>query len=187
MHYAASSDDQGLPFNPFKSCTVPRPIGWLSSIGENGVCNLAPYSQWQNLTFDPPLVMFAANQTHDGRRTDTVVNADVDAQGHCRHRDQDAARTITSETHDPCPPHPARPRDDRGADRRHRRESLVDRARSGLGLRRGARDPARVAGGQEIRTRKFALGRSRSNLGMRVDSQPGGATVGAVSAAGAAR
>lgn len=76
MHYAADTDGHGLPFNPFKSCTVPRPIGWLSSIGEDGICNLAPYSQWQNLTFDPPLVMFAANQTHDGRRKDTVVNAE---------------------------------------------------------------------------------------------------------------
>jgi flavin reductase (DIM6/NTAB) family NADH-FMN oxidoreductase RutF len=37
---------------------------------------LAPYSQWQNLTFDPPLVMFAANQLADGRRKDTVINAE---------------------------------------------------------------------------------------------------------------
>jgi flavin reductase (DIM6/NTAB) family NADH-FMN oxidoreductase RutF len=37
---------------------------------------LAPYSQFQNLTFDPPYVMFAANQTTDGRRKDTVVNAE---------------------------------------------------------------------------------------------------------------
>jgi flavin reductase (DIM6/NTAB) family NADH-FMN oxidoreductase RutF len=40
------------------------------------MANLAPYSQWQNLTFDPPMVMFAANQHIDGRRKDTVVNAE---------------------------------------------------------------------------------------------------------------
>jgi flavin reductase (DIM6/NTAB) family NADH-FMN oxidoreductase RutF len=39
------------------------------------VANLAPYSQWQNLTFDPPMVMFAANRYPDGRCKDTVVNA----------------------------------------------------------------------------------------------------------------
>ena len=76
MQFRPGIDPHGLPFDPFKSCTVPRPIGWLSTISAAGVANLAPYSQWQNLTFDPPMVMFAANQTHDGRRKDTVVNAE---------------------------------------------------------------------------------------------------------------
>jgi flavin reductase (DIM6/NTAB) family NADH-FMN oxidoreductase RutF len=76
MHYAPASEPCPLPFSPFKSCTVPRPIGWLSTVSTEGVCNLAPYSQWQNLTFDPPMVMFAANQYPDGRRKDTVVNAE---------------------------------------------------------------------------------------------------------------
>ena len=76
MHYDPRHDDCPLPYSPFKSCTVPRPIGWLSSRSRDGIDNLAPYSQWQNLTFDPPLVMFAANQYPDGRRKDTVLNAE---------------------------------------------------------------------------------------------------------------
>lgn len=76
MHYDPRSDACPLPFDPFKSCTVPRPIGWLSTISRTGIANLAPYSQWQNLTFDPPMVMFSANQHVDGRRKDTVVNAE---------------------------------------------------------------------------------------------------------------
>ena len=76
MHYAPGREKCPLPFSPFKSCTVPRPIGWLSTISTDGIDNLAPYSQWQNLTFDPPMVMFAANQLSDGRRKDTVVNAE---------------------------------------------------------------------------------------------------------------
>lgn len=76
MHYAPGQEDCPLPFSPFKSCTVPRPIGWLSTVSVDGVHNLAPYSQWQNLTFDPPMVMFAANQYPDGRRKDTVINAE---------------------------------------------------------------------------------------------------------------
>ncbi|MEM7671443.1 MAG: flavin reductase family protein, partial [Pseudomonadota bacterium] len=76
MQYDPRSEECPLPFSPFKSCTVPRPIGWLSSISTDGVANLAPYSQWQNLTFDPPMVMFAANQYPDGRRKDTVVNTE---------------------------------------------------------------------------------------------------------------
>lgn len=76
MQYAPSKEECPIPFSPFKSCTVPRPIGWLSTISSDGTHNLAPYSQWQNLTFDPPMVMFAANQYPDGRRKDSVLNAE---------------------------------------------------------------------------------------------------------------
>jgi flavin reductase (DIM6/NTAB) family NADH-FMN oxidoreductase RutF len=76
MDYAPGREPCPLPFSPFKSCTVPRPIGWLSTISAEGIHNLAPYSQWQNLTFDPPMVMFAANAYPGGRRKDTVINAE---------------------------------------------------------------------------------------------------------------
>ena len=76
MDYAPGRERCPLPYSPFKSCTVPRPIGWLSTISKDGQHNLAPYSQWQNLTYDPPMVMFAANQHADGRRKDTVINAE---------------------------------------------------------------------------------------------------------------
>ena len=76
MNYRPGVDDHGLPHDPFKSCTVPRPIGWLSTVSANKTCNLAPFSQWQNLTFDPPMVMFAANQNIWGQRKDSVINAE---------------------------------------------------------------------------------------------------------------
>ena len=69
-------DGHGLAHDPFKSCTIPRPIGWLSTISRGGIANLAPFSQWQNLTWDPPMVMFAANQSVLGGRKDTVRNAE---------------------------------------------------------------------------------------------------------------
>ena len=76
MFYEAKRNDHGLQFDPFKSCVVPRPIGWISTLSREGIPNLAPYSQFQNLTFDPPYVMFAANQKTDGSRKDSVVNAE---------------------------------------------------------------------------------------------------------------
>lgn len=76
MKYTPGDEKNPLPFSPFKSMTVPRPIGWLSTVSPDGVENLAPYSQWQNLTFDPPMVMFSANQYPDGRKKDTVINAE---------------------------------------------------------------------------------------------------------------
>lgn len=78
MHYSTKQGKRshGLPYDPFKSSTIPRPIGWLSTRSKDGVDNLAPYSQWQNLTWDPPMVMFAANQSVLGGRKDTVRNAE---------------------------------------------------------------------------------------------------------------
>ncbi|KAI4741629.1 hypothetical protein E4T50_07953 [Aureobasidium sp. EXF-12298] len=68
--------DHGLPYDPFKACVVPRPIGWISTRSASGTDNLAPYSQFTNLTFDPPYVMFSSNRTPEGKRKDTVVNAE---------------------------------------------------------------------------------------------------------------
>ena len=76
MFYEPLKESHGLAHDPFKSCVVPRPIGWISTISSKGVHNLAPYSQFQNLTFDPPDVMFAANQNTRGQRKDTVVNVE---------------------------------------------------------------------------------------------------------------
>ena len=76
MHYDPREGTRPLPFDPFKSCTVPRPIGWISTISKDGLPNLAPFSQWQNITYDPPIVMFSADQHVDGRRKDTVINAE---------------------------------------------------------------------------------------------------------------
>lgn len=76
MFYEPGKTEHGLPHDPFKSCVVPRPIGWISTISAKGAANLAPYSQFQNLTFDPPYVMFSANQRTSGQRKDSVVNAE---------------------------------------------------------------------------------------------------------------
>lgn len=77
MIYAPGEESHGLPFDPFKSCVTPRPIGWISSRGADGVDNLAPYSQFTNVTFDPPTILFSANRGTDGRKKDSVVNAEA--------------------------------------------------------------------------------------------------------------
>lgn len=76
MHYQPGITPHGLPFNPFKSCVVPRPIGWISTTSADGRDNLAPFSQFQMLNYDPPTVMFSANQNLHGVRKDTVVNVE---------------------------------------------------------------------------------------------------------------
>lgn len=62
--------------NPFKSIAVPRPICWVSTVSEDGIDNLAPYSQFSNVGFNPPYVMFCGHPKSDGSRKDSVVNAE---------------------------------------------------------------------------------------------------------------
>jgi flavin reductase (DIM6/NTAB) family NADH-FMN oxidoreductase RutF len=76
MYYEPGVTPHGLPHDPFKSCVVPRPIGWISTVDAQGRHNLAPYSQFQNVTFNPPIVMFSANQNTGGQRKDSVRNAE---------------------------------------------------------------------------------------------------------------
>lgn len=75
MYYEPGNTPHGLPYDPFKSCVVPRPIGWISTTSVEGIDNLAPFSQFQNITFDPPIVMFSANQRGASGSKDSAVNA----------------------------------------------------------------------------------------------------------------
>ncbi|KAF7901161.1 hypothetical protein EAF00_003382 [Botryotinia globosa] len=51
-------ENSGLPHDPFKSFVIPHPIGWISTTSQSGQDNLAPYSQFNNVSFDPPTIMF---------------------------------------------------------------------------------------------------------------------------------
>ncbi|RMZ72950.1 FMN-binding split barrel [Pyrenophora seminiperda CCB06] len=77
MFYQPGKEDHGLPYDPFKACVLPRPIGWISTLSPSGTANLAPYSQFNNLSFDPPYVMFSANQTPTHSQKDTVRNVEA--------------------------------------------------------------------------------------------------------------
>ena len=65
----------GLPHDPFKSCVVPRPIAWVSSIHPNGAVNLAPFSFFNALASDPPMVMISFTGYHEhGGEKDSLFN-----------------------------------------------------------------------------------------------------------------
>ena len=51
----------GLPHDPFKALVAPRPIGWISTLGKDGSVNLAPYSFFNAVCYNPCIVMFAAS------------------------------------------------------------------------------------------------------------------------------
>ncbi len=60
-------DGHGLPRNPFTAIVQPRPIGWISTRGPMGD-NLAPYSFFNAIAYDPPQVMFASIGRKDSVR-----------------------------------------------------------------------------------------------------------------------
>lgn len=53
---------------------VPRPIGWISTVDEEGRRNLAPFSYFQIASATPPVLLFSAGQ-RDGAPKDSVRNA----------------------------------------------------------------------------------------------------------------
>ena len=59
MFYEPRKRNHGLPHDPFKALIAPRPIGWITSMSARGEINLAPYSFFNGLSAEPPLVMFA--------------------------------------------------------------------------------------------------------------------------------
>jgi flavin reductase (DIM6/NTAB) family NADH-FMN oxidoreductase RutF len=70
-----TGEHHGLPHDPFKSCIVPRPIAWVSSVHPDGAINLAPFSFFNGLASDPPMVMIAFTGYHqDGGEKDTLHN-----------------------------------------------------------------------------------------------------------------
>ncbi|MCC6778506.1 MAG: flavin reductase family protein [Hyphomicrobiales bacterium] len=65
MFYEPRKKNHGLPHDPFKAIMAPRPIGWISSMSAKGEVNLAPYSFFNGLSADPPMVIFCSEGRKD--------------------------------------------------------------------------------------------------------------------------
>lgn len=60
VHFYEPAKGHGLPHDPFKAIIAPRPIGWISTVDEQGRGNLAPYSFFNALSSAPPIIGFAS-------------------------------------------------------------------------------------------------------------------------------
>ncbi len=76
MFYETKLNNHGLPHDPLKACLVPRPIGWITSMSPDGVANLAPYSFFNGVSSEPPMIMFASNGKQPYGRKDTLANVE---------------------------------------------------------------------------------------------------------------
>jgi flavin reductase (DIM6/NTAB) family NADH-FMN oxidoreductase RutF len=56
------------------SLIVPRPIALVTTVGANGVVNAAPFSMFNMIGEDPPILMISINRLSDGRLKDTAAN-----------------------------------------------------------------------------------------------------------------
>jgi len=56
------------------SLIVPRPIALITTLGADGTVNAAPFSMFNMVGEDPPVVMFSVNKMEAGPQKDTVVN-----------------------------------------------------------------------------------------------------------------
>lgn len=59
------------------STILPRPIAWVSTVSNGGKTNLAPFSFFQGVTANPPMLMFVPVNTRDGTKKDTVRNIEA--------------------------------------------------------------------------------------------------------------
>lgn len=56
------------------SAVLPRPIAFVSTIGKDGVYNLAPFSYFSVLSTKPAVVGIGIDRKRDGRKKDTQAN-----------------------------------------------------------------------------------------------------------------
>jgi flavin reductase (DIM6/NTAB) family NADH-FMN oxidoreductase RutF len=59
-HVYEPTQGHGLRHDPFNAIVGPRPIGWISTISDAGVVNLAPYSFFNGFNYVPPLIGFSS-------------------------------------------------------------------------------------------------------------------------------
>lgn len=73
MQIDPETHDRSL-YRTMTGAVVPRPIGWISTTGEDGVDNLAPYSYFNVVSADPPVVMFSPADKSPDELKDSARN-----------------------------------------------------------------------------------------------------------------
>lgn len=56
------------------SCIAPRPIAFVTTLSREGVSNLAPFSFFNGVTSEPPVLSIAVARKRDGSKKDTWLN-----------------------------------------------------------------------------------------------------------------
>ena len=97
QHFYEPSSGHGLAHDPFNAIVAPRPIGWISTRGNDGSVNLAPYSFFNAFNYHPPIIGFSSVGSKD-----TLRNASESRQFVWNL----ATRTLAEQMNTTCTPAP---------------------------------------------------------------------------------
>jgi len=73
MQFNPQDLEQSAIYKLLTGIVIPRPIGWISTISEDGIHNLAPFSYFNAVGDDPPHVMFSTVHSNISNK-DTLNN-----------------------------------------------------------------------------------------------------------------
>lgn len=74
MQFDLCGADAERAYQLLASLVCPRPIAWVTTLNEDGNVNAAPFSFFNVLGDDPPMVMFCPGNRDDGSPKDTARN-----------------------------------------------------------------------------------------------------------------
>jgi len=80
MQIDPETEDPSLVYSTMIRAITPRPIAWVSTISNDGVTNLAPFSYFNGICSDPAAIMFSPVNRPDGSKKDTVRNIESNRQ-----------------------------------------------------------------------------------------------------------
>jgi flavin reductase (DIM6/NTAB) family NADH-FMN oxidoreductase RutF len=73
MQFDPNELEHSAVYKLLTGTVIPRPIGWISTVSENGINNLAPFSYFNAVGDDPPHIMFSTGRGHNTNK-DTLNN-----------------------------------------------------------------------------------------------------------------
>lgn len=83
------------PYRLLTSIVAPRPIAWVSTVNEQGVANLAPFSFFNAVAGFPPTIMFSVSYRRaEPREKHTLRNVRTTGEFVCHVVDEDAAAAM---------------------------------------------------------------------------------------------
>lgn len=102
MHIQLADLSSTAIYHLMTQTIIPRPIAWVLSKNTNASYNLAPFSYFNAVCSDPPLMMLSMGKKPNGENKDTVANLSVGEYCviHIAHSDQADLVTATAATLD---------------------------------------------------------------------------------------
>ena len=80
MQINPASEDPTVVYSTMIRAITPRPIAWVSTISDDGITNVAPFSYFNGICSAPAAIMFSPVNRPDGSKKDTVRNIESNGQ-----------------------------------------------------------------------------------------------------------